>query len=62
VVASVLRLGIRLFLGPPELARNLPLAMPNRRELGRLPGLLFRLSGRGSKASVVGGVQPGPVS
>jgi len=62
VVASVLRLGVRLFLGPPELARNLPLAVPGRRALGRLPGLFFHLSGRGSKASVVGGVQSGSVS
>jgi len=62
VVAFVLRLGVRLFLGPSELARNLPLAVPSRCALGRLPGLFFHLSGRGSKAPLVGGVQPGPIS
>lgn len=62
LVASVLWLGIRLFLGPTELVRNLPLAVSGRCEPGRLPGVLFRLFGRGSKAPVDGSVQPGPVS
>lgn len=58
VVASVFRLGVRLFLESFKLARNTPLAVSGRSVPRRLPSVLFRMSRRSSQTTVAGGLQP----
>lgn len=57
----MLRLDVRLFLGPSQLARDMPLAVSGRVVAGRLSGVFSRRLGRRAKTPVARGVRPGSV-